>query len=270
MLRPSSILFDHRGLHYVTRFIMIMICFSLCLSCASRVKKPGETPAESLYLDAMAALEDEDYITAFDLFQEVKTKYVYTQYAALAELRIADTELGQSSYISAIESYRFFIQSHPNHRKVPYAFWKIAVAYNKQRPSTLFLFPPDYEREQGTTLDTLKAVEVYLERYPRHKHSQKAQQIFADCRLYLAQHEFYVANFYLRQDKPKAALQRFLGIYEKYKDVSPLWEESAEHLKELYLQQKQTQLAKTVQSQIEYRKKIKQKKQSFKNKIIKK
>ena len=97
--------------HYSFYILLITLVLN---ACGSRVQKPGETPAESLYLDGVYALNDEDYLTAFDIFQEVKTKYMMTKYAKLADLRLADTELGQDNYIAAIDSYRFFISSHPN------------------------------------------------------------------------------------------------------------------------------------------------------------
>jgi outer membrane protein assembly factor BamD len=231
----------------------ILICSFICfmLACGSRVKKAGETPAESLYLDGMEALKDQDYLTAFEIFQEVKTKFIYTPYAALAELRIADTELGQESYVAAIDSYRFFIQSRPNHKNVPYAFWKVAQSYNKQRPSKIFILPPDYEREQGSTLDTLKAVTTYIERYPKHKYIKNAQKIFTSCRQYLAKHELYVADFYRQQEQSKAAIGRYLQVFDDYQDLPVLWTRSAKALKALYLAQGEKQLAKNVQVKLD-------------------
>lgn len=233
----------------------ILLCSLICfmLACGARVKKAGETPAESMYLDGMEALKDQDYLTAFEIFQEVKTKFIYTPYAALAELRIADTELGQDSYVAAIDSYRFFIQSRPNHKNVPYAFWKIAQSYNKQRPSKIFILPPDYEREQGSTLDALKAVSTYIERYPKHKYIQKAQKIFMSCRRYLAKHELYVADFYRQQKQNKAAIGRYVQVVDDYQDLPVLWTRSAKALKALYLAQGEKQLAKNVQVKLDQR-----------------
>lgn len=212
--------------------LISMIIFGLACSAQPKIKAKSE--AERIYLEGMSALEDEDYLTATDRFRAVKTKYLFSPYAALSELRLGDTAFAQSRYYEAIESFRLFIQSRPNHAEVPYAYWKISSAYAAQRPSDFFLLPPTHERDRGPTKDALRALENYLDRYPEHEKAEEAKSLIKDCRRDLGDYELYVARFYRQNKKWNAARGRYEVLIERFKDQDELWRVSAEELVEVY------------------------------------
>ena len=67
-------------------------------------------------------------------------------------------------------------------------------------------------------------------------------------------------NTYQRQEQSKAAIGRYLQVYEKYQDLPELWTKSAEALKALYLAQGEKQLAKNVQVKLDQQQEKKRKK----------
>ena len=87
----------------------------LTLGCSAQPKIVAKSAAERVYQEGMMALADEDYLTATERFRAVKTKYLFSPYAALSELRLGDTAFAQTRYYEAIETFRVFIQSRPNH-----------------------------------------------------------------------------------------------------------------------------------------------------------
>ncbi len=105
-----------------------------------------------------------------------------------------------------------FMQGRPNHREVPYAMWRIGEANYEQIPSDFVLFPPAHEKDQAATKDALRAYERYARRFPKHDKIKSAQKRISECRGALADHEMYVARFYLRQDRPVSARGRLEGL----------------------------------------------------------
>lgn len=226
--------------------------FVLTLSaCGGVERKRGESPAEELYLKGVDAQADEDFLTATELFRSVKTKFVYTRFAALAELRLADVQFDQGRFVEAISLYQSFIQGRPNHREVSYATWRVAESYFKQRPSDFFLMPPSHERDRGPTRDALRALAHYLSRFPEGEHVKEAKRYQTACRTTLAEYELYVARFYRSQGSISAAEGRYKVIIKAFEDVPALWRESAEELLAIYRRQDKREEASALNARLE-------------------
>ena len=83
--------------------------------------------AQRNYEKGLKELEDKDWLAASKYFQFIKSRFPYSKYAVLAELRLADAQFGAEQYIEAIDSYRLFIKFHPTHDMVAngYASFRI-------------------------------------------------------------------------------------------------------------------------------------------------
>lgn len=203
--------------------------------------------AQALYEQGVQYLNDDDYLEAQTAFTTVKNRYAYSQYAALAELKLADTLVKMERELEAIEAYRIFVQNRPSHSEVPYAMWRIGECFYKQIPTDLFLFPPAYEKDQSATQDALRNLETYVNHYPNDVHVGQAQKYILHCRTMLANYELYVAKFYLKRDRPTSARGRLEGLLKNYKSLSEIWDESAGLLLDVYgmldLKEERAQLA---------------------------
>lgn len=236
---------------YLSLWLILSTYLLLLTACGSVERTRGSTPAEELYLQGIEALKDEDFLSATERFRTVKTKFVYTQYAALAEVRLADVQYDQGRFVEAISLYQSFVQGRPNHREVPYATWRIAESYFKQRPSDFFLMPPSHERDRGPTRDALRALTRYLEQYPQGAYVKKAQRYQAKCRKTLAEYELYVARFYRSQGSLIAAESRYQVVIKAFEDVPNLWREGAEELIAIYQDQEKDKEASDLKIRLE-------------------
>lgn len=172
--------------------------------------------ARDAYQDAMEDFEDGDFIDAARKFNVVRTRYTYSQFAALAELRLADVYYEQDKFPSAIEQYRGFVKLHPNHEKVVYAAYRTAMSFFGQMPDDWFFMPPVYEKELSKVRDAEREFRFFLARFPKSEYAKDANAKLAQVRRRLADHEFYVAEFYLKRDNPRAAAMRLTYLLEKY------------------------------------------------------
>lgn len=175
--------------------------------------------AEAAYDKAINDLKDGAYPEALAGFAEVKTKFPYSKYAALSDLRIADTHFARDKFIEAIDAYRQFVKMHPAHDQVPYAMWRIGESYAAQTPEDWWFMPPVAEKDQADVRLAVSAYQDFIDHYPASEYVPKAREKIIACRRRLADHELYVAEFYWKRDKWQAAAARAEGIAKDYPDV---------------------------------------------------
>jgi outer membrane protein assembly factor BamD len=64
--------------------------------------------------------------------------------------------------------------------------------------------------------DALKDLRRYLLDFPNDESAEKAAKMEQKTLALLAQHELYVAGFYLKRDHPEAAIHRIEGMLRAY------------------------------------------------------
>lgn len=177
--------------------------------------------ARANYKKGLAELKDDNFPEAIKYFTFVKNKFPFSRYATLAELGIADTHYAQEKYLEAIDAYKMFIKFHPIHPKVEdgYVSYRICQAYMEQIPSDWFLVPPSFEKDQSSTKDAMRELRAFVRNFKSSKYLPKVQDLYRRCIRRLADHELYVAQFYLERDKPKATILRLETLLKRYPDA---------------------------------------------------
>ncbi|MCK6548563.1 outer membrane protein assembly factor BamD [Myxococcota bacterium] len=165
------------------------------------------------------AFADEDYLAAQRFYSFIRTKYPYSQFAALADLRIGDCQFARGRFIEAVDSYQNFVRLHPTHERVPYALYRTGLSYYEQIPGDWFLMPPSEEKEQSAVRDAERALTDYVERFPKDDNFTDGKKLLVDVRKRLMAHERYVANFYKNLGKDRAYVGRLQVIRTKFPDV---------------------------------------------------
>ncbi len=178
-----------------------------------------ERTAEGNWIKGEEAYQSEEYLAAQRYFGYIRTKFPYSRYAVKAELRIADCQFGRGRHIEAIDSYQNFVRLHPTHEKVPYALFKVGMAYFEQIPSNFFLLPPAEEKDQGAVKDAARALGDYVSRFPDDENIEEAKKVLADVRGRLMAHERYVADFYKNLERDRAYVGRLEVIRREFADV---------------------------------------------------
>jgi outer membrane protein assembly factor BamD len=75
------------------------------------------------------------------------------------------------------------------------------------------------DRDQTELINAKKEFEKLVARFPQSKFSILAEKKIRECKTKIAEHEFYIGNFYFKQKKYAAALQRFEVIARDYPGV---------------------------------------------------
>ncbi|HEX2675694.1 MAG TPA: outer membrane protein assembly factor BamD [Polyangiales bacterium] len=172
--------------------------------------------ARQAYSDALEDFYDDDCIEAEPEMRNVRRQFPYTRFAALAELRIADCLYKSGKYAEAIQAYDTFVRYRPSHVEVSYARFMSAQSQYDQIPSEWLLSPPTYEREQRFTQESLRLLRRFILDYPDDPLVARAKRMADHAVKLLAQHELYVATFYLDRDHPQAAVGRLRTLITTY------------------------------------------------------
>ncbi len=213
------LLTDHNGACRLTAaWVALLLVLSGCAS--SRVSFTGEVrygkSAEDDYKSGEEELKGHNFPEATKFFEHVKTKYPFSKFAALSELRLGDVKFDQERYVEAADAYQQFVRLHPSHERADYAAFRVGLSHWKDGPSDFALFPPSFEKDQAQVRDAVKALDEFVKKYPDSKHRPEAEKILARARAGLANHEWYVAEFYAKRGRWAGVAGRLEGLVKDY------------------------------------------------------
>lgn len=196
------------------QFLLILVLAALLGGCSTVKgwfsKKKPEKPPEVMAEEGIQQLKKKNYEDAIETFEKVRDRYPYSEQALLAQIKVADAYFYKKKYDEALQAYKEFEKLHPTNKAVPYAVYRQGLCYYRQR-STI-------DRDQTYTFKALQEFRRLKQKYPNSEYMPKAEKYMARCRLDLGEHEFYVAEFYFKTKRYKAALDRFQVVAQEYPD----------------------------------------------------
>jgi outer membrane protein assembly factor BamD len=199
------------------RLIAILTLGFLVLGCAALKerfsRKTPDKPPEVLAEEGIKQLRKKKYIDAVDTFTKIKDRYPYSEQALLAQIKLADALYYDKKYEEALQAYKEFEKLHPTNKAIPYVIYQQGLCYYRQR-STI-------DRDQAFTRKALDEFLRLEKKFPQSEYASRAGKYIARCRQDLAEHEFYVASFYLRTRRFSSALDRFQALAQEYPTFKP-------------------------------------------------
>lgn len=191
--------------------MMLAVGF-LQTACSDTQELLEEQPVEPLYNKAMDYLESGSYTRAAHTFAEVERQHPYSNLAPKSLLMAAYAYYQAKKYEDALENYNVFIQLHPGHEHVAYAYYMAGICYYEQIPTV--------ERDQKATEEALMAFEEVVHRFPSTPFGKDARLKIDLIRDHLAGKEMDVGRYYLGKQAYLAALNRFKNVVEGFQTTS--------------------------------------------------
>ena len=196
----------------VFQFLLVLTLAVLLGGCSTIKgwfgKKKPDKPPDIMAQEGIKQLKKRDYDDAIETFEKVRDRYPYSEQAKLAQIKVADAYFYKKKYDEALQAYKEFEKLHPTNKGVPYAVYRQGLCYYRQR-STI-------DRDQTYTFKALREFRRLKKKYPKCRYIPRADKYITQCRLDLAEHEFYVAEFYFKTKHYKAALDRFQVVAQEY------------------------------------------------------
>ncbi len=200
----------------VFRAVVFCSLLILVLGGCSTIKKylgfdEEEKSVSELMSDGTKDFEAGRLTEAKEAFQKVKDRYPYSKFAVVAELKVADALYENEDYDESYDAYDEFEKLHPKNPEIPYVIYQKGMCQFRQIKTI--------DREQGHTLKANEEFERLVGRFPRDEYAQKARRNIRECLIFLAENELYVANYYYKMGKYRAALARYTYVIENYPDL---------------------------------------------------
>jgi outer membrane protein assembly factor BamD len=193
---------------------------------ASADTSAAALPVDQLYNNGMDALNDKRYASASDQFALIQQNDPYSTWATNAQLMQGYTEYLQNHYTDAIGTLNQFIQLHPTHHDIPYAYYLRALCYYEQIS--------DIARDQKGTQDAMNALQEVVNRFPATPYARDAQLKIDLCVDHLAGKEMEIGRWYQKQHFYEAAIGRFQRVVDDFQTTNHVPEALA-RLTEIYL-----------------------------------
>jgi|Deesub1362A_J573_1020465.scaffolds.fasta_scaffold00045_144 outer membrane protein assembly factor BamD len=193
------------------KLLAIFFIFVFSVSCAKKQEvKVRPFSIEEAFKEANELLKEKRYEDARQKLQQIKMKDETMKYTPLAQLRIADSYLQEKEPELAVEEYRRFLETFPEHKYSPYAIYQIGMVY--------YGLIEDSERGYGAASKALEAFEQLNSRYPRNPYREEVGFKIERCKEIIADHEYRVGEFYYKKEAYRGALGRFLGLLQRFPD----------------------------------------------------
>ena len=181
---------------------------------------------EALYAAGIEALQGRRFPQAVELFETLEREHPYSTWATNAKIMAAYGEYMRNRYTEAIGTLDRFIQLHPAHRDIAYAYYLRSLAYYEQIA--------DSQRDQRGTELAMQALQDVANRFPNTAYARDARLKMDLARDHLAGREMNIGRFYQRQGLYGAAIGRFRRVVEDYQTTNHV-PEALHRLTELYL-----------------------------------
>jgi len=199
-----------------------MTAIVLSLWFAAGCKSPPPTfeeapPAEELYAEGLEILEGRRLLRlipwvnhgkAIETFQAIIDNYPYSDYAVLAELKIADAYFEDGKYEEALSYYRDFSDLHPQHPEVAYTIWRSALCHERRKHAP--------NRDQTATREAIVYLDRLLLKYPYSEYAAEGEELWRSLRRQLAENVVGIGNFYRKRKEWESAAERYRMLLNEY------------------------------------------------------
>lgn len=194
------------------RLLMIGSALILMSACATgdsdEAAEQDGRPAEAIYAEAAALMDDGKYKQAAPLFEDVERQHPYSEWATRAQLMAAYAWYKDRKYDEALLALDRFIELHPGNKDVDYAHYLKALSYYEQIT--------DVARDQAMTADALTAFDTLVNRFPDSRYARDAILKRDLTNDHLAGKEMDIGRYYLNRGEINAAINRFRKVVTDY------------------------------------------------------
>ena len=198
----------------MTRRSVLVVCLfvaAVSLSgCAAErsIVPPGTVEADKFLFDrGQEELKERNWLRSREYFRQIVDNYPQSPFRPEAKLAVGDTYIGENtteSLLLGINEFREFLTFFPTNPRADYAQFRLAFAYSEQMLSA--------DRDQSPTRDTIKELQVFLDRYPNSSLAPEARKLMRDANDRLSESSHRVGMTYFRMKWYVGAIDRFREV----------------------------------------------------------
>jgi len=191
--------------------LVALLLLLLSTGCSEKLSRQTGLTDSDLLARGQKQLELKKFGAASEAFQVLIERFPTSLLAARAQFGLASSRMANKEEIEAEVAFDDFLRLYPADPKVPDALFLKGTLLSVQ------VLQPG--RDQGKTLEAIKAYTLFLEREPGSSRSQEASKRIRELRNRLALHEATVVNHFLSRKLYDSAEARARRAGEAYADV---------------------------------------------------
>jgi outer membrane protein assembly factor BamD len=175
--------------------------------------------AQRIYEAASEKMRDKDYDKAVNYFEKLASRFPNGVYANQAQLELAYAYYKKDDAALCLAAAERFIKLHPNHPNVDYAYYLKGLAtFNERGTFDKLTLQQISDRDPKTLKVSFAAFKELVERFPNSRYYKDSVQRMTYLVNSLAEHEMFVARYYMDRKAYVAALNRAKYVTEYYPD----------------------------------------------------
>jgi len=190
------------------RYLIGLMCVLFLTACDETENAYVEKPATELYAKGYRELVAGDYKDAAASFDEVERQHPYSEWATRGQLMAAYAHYLKSEYDKALVLLDTFIQLHPGHKDVCYAYYLRSLCFYDRILNV--------DRDQKATTEALQALSAVTKKCPDTRYARDALFKIDLVKDHLAGKELSVGRYYMNRELYLAAINRFQTVVDVY------------------------------------------------------
>ncbi len=210
-------------------FIVFFIILSSCKNNDEQVSVIKEKNLDLQMIDAynegLELLDNQYPLQAAKKFNEAELLYPQSVWAAKSSLMSSYSYYSASYYYNAVDELKRFIEIYPNHERLVYAYYLLAMCYYEQIS--------DEKKDLGSIIDAQQNFNIVIEKYPNSDFALDSKFKLELIQEILASKEMYLARYYIQKEKWIPAINRYKNVLKNY-DTTIYVEEALHRLVEIH------------------------------------
>ena len=205
----------------IMRFVVLVLVAAASAGCSMWGEEQDPTrdwSARRLYDTAKDNLERGAYEEAIGYYEKLENRYPFGPLAVQGQLDLVYAYYKSDEPASAIAAADRFIQLHPRHPNVDYAYYLKGLVRFTEGGSLLgrFFRKDRSEHDASAALVSFRAFEELVQRFPESRYAEDSRQRMVYLKNVLAMHEIHVALYYMKREAWLAAANRARYAVENY------------------------------------------------------
>jgi len=199
---------------FKNRVIYVLVLFGAVLllsGCGEYEKLLKSRDFQKKYEMGVTMYEEEEYVKAATLFDQVANIYRGTTKADTVKYYQAKSYYGQRDYMMAGHYFHELSVTYPNSEYLEEADFMTAYCFYKQSPRA--------ELDQDNTYKTITAMQMFLAKYPTSEKVTQCQEIIVEMSDKLVEKSFISARLYYDLGYYKSAILALRNSLMDYPDT---------------------------------------------------
>ena len=195
---------------YIFKLTVLLFLFS-CSTNENKIVTIQDND-KKLFEKGIQLVEEKKFKESIDQFTKINDEFPYSEYSGHSQIYRAYINFELNKTDETILILNDYISMNPDNIFTGYAKYLIAMCY--------YVKISDPNRDSKFTKIAIEKFNKIIKTYPNSKYAKDAKLKLEYLRNYLAVKEFEVGMYYLKNNAPSAAINRFSTIIKDYQGSS--------------------------------------------------